>query len=140
MNVKLLALLVAGAVLCGGVAYGHHSFASTYAEDESIEIEGEIVAFMFRNPHAFVHVMAPDENGEMHRWGVEWGGAGQLGRQGVSRTAPETGRPRGDLRVSKPERGGGPSGEDGDATTEFGRIRMGSEPRRGVRLKRGISG
>ena len=86
MKAKLLVLLVTGALLSTAVAYGHHSFASTYAEDESIEIEGEIVAFMFRNPHTFVHVMAPDENGEIHRWGVEWGGAGQLGRQGVSRT------------------------------------------------------
>ena len=86
MKVKLLVLIVAGALLSGGVAaYAHHSFASTYDEDESIEIEGEIVAFMFRNPHTFIHVMAPDENGEIHRWGVEWGGAGQLGRQGVTR-------------------------------------------------------
>jgi hypothetical protein len=39
---------------------------------------------MFRNPHSFVHVEAPDEQGQMHRWAVEWGGAGQLSGQGVT--------------------------------------------------------
>ena len=29
--------------------------------------------------------LAPDENGEMQRWGVEWGGAGALTGQGVTR-------------------------------------------------------
>jgi hypothetical protein len=30
-------------------------------------------------------VEAPDENGKMQRWSVEWGGATQLTGQGVSR-------------------------------------------------------
>ena len=42
-----------------------------------------VVEFMFRNPHARVDVIAPDENGAMQRWGVEWAGAGQLDGQGV---------------------------------------------------------
>ena len=29
--------------------------------------------------------MAPDEDGTMQRWAIEWGGAGQLGGQGVTR-------------------------------------------------------
>jgi hypothetical protein len=77
-------------VLLGSLAvvaplYAHHSFTATYDESKTIEIEGTLVQFMFRNPHAFVHVMAPDENGEMQRWGVEWGGAGALSGQGVTR-------------------------------------------------------
>ncbi len=72
-------------------AYAHHSFTATYDESATIEIEGQLVQFMFRNPHAWVHVMAPDENGEMQRWGVEWGGAGQLAGQGVSRESLKPG-------------------------------------------------
>ena len=41
--------------------------------------------FLFRNPHAFVHVEAPDADGELQRWAVEWGGATQLAGQGVTR-------------------------------------------------------
>ena len=92
MKGKFILLIVVGAFLCGGVAaYAHHSFASTYQEGETIQIEGEIVAFMFRNPHSFVHVMAPDENGETHRWGIEWGGTTQLAGQGVTRTTLKPG-------------------------------------------------
>ena len=65
-------------------AAAHHSFTATYFEDQTIEIEGKLLQFMFRNPHTFVHVEAPDEAGQMQRWAVEWGGAGQLANQGVT--------------------------------------------------------
>jgi hypothetical protein len=48
-------------------------------------IEGEIVQFLYRNPHSFVHVMAPDKDGKMQRWSIEWGAISQLNRQGVER-------------------------------------------------------
>lgn len=84
MKVRLLVLVFAFALVAGVQAYAHHSFAATYDESTTMEIEGRLVQFMFRNPHSFVHVEAPDESGEMHRWAVEWGGAGQLGSQGVT--------------------------------------------------------
>jgi hypothetical protein len=77
--------LLAGALLLAAPAFAHHSFTATYDENTTIKIEGELVQFMFRNPHAFVHVMAPDDKGQMQRWGVEWGGAGSLAGQGVTR-------------------------------------------------------
>lgn len=81
-----LGLLVAAVPL-----YAHHSFTATYDEGKTVTIEGELVQFMFRNPHAWVHVMAPDENGEMQRWGIEWGGAGALSGQGVTRDSLKPG-------------------------------------------------
>ncbi len=72
------------ALVAGGIAYAHHSFTATYFEDRTIQIEGKLLQFLFRNPHSFVHVEAPDEKGDMHRWAVEWGGAGQLANQGVT--------------------------------------------------------
>jgi hypothetical protein len=86
MRFKRFIYVVAATMAFGLAAYGHHSFASTYDESKTVQIEGKLVQFLFRNPHSFVHVMAPDENGEMFRWAVEWGGAGQLGGQGVTRT------------------------------------------------------
>jgi len=91
MKGKPLALLAAGTLLSGVSAYAHHSFTATYDEAATQTIEGELVQFMFRNPHAWVHVMAPDENGEMQRYGVEWGGAGQLSGQGVTRDSLKPG-------------------------------------------------
>jgi hypothetical protein len=80
----VLFVLVAVVVSCLA-AYGHHSFTSTYFDDKTVKIEGKILQFQFRNPHSFVTVEAPDEKGQLQRWGVEWGGATQLGTQGVTR-------------------------------------------------------
>jgi hypothetical protein len=86
MKRYLVILLVAAASVMAGVrASAHHSFAATYLEDQSVTIEGELVQFLFRNPHSFVHVMVKEKDGSMVRYAVEWGGAGQLGGQGVTR-------------------------------------------------------
>ena len=91
MKYKALLAVAAGLMLTGLSAYAHHSFTATYDENKTIEIKGTLVQFMFRNPHAWVHVMAPDDNGEMQRWGVEWGGAGALTGQGVTRDSLKPG-------------------------------------------------
>jgi hypothetical protein len=87
----LVLVMAAGAVGSGGRAYAHHSFAATYFEDKTEKIEGNLVQFLFRNPHSFVHVEAEDEQGVVQRWAVEWGAGGQLGRQGVTRDSLKPG-------------------------------------------------
>lgn len=91
MKRKLLGTIALGVVMAAGAlvsvdrAYAHHSFAATYFEDKTQKVEGNLVQFLYRNPHSFVHVEAPDEKGVMQRWAIEWGAGGQLGRQGVTR-------------------------------------------------------
>ncbi len=87
MKHKLLVLsaFIAGTLGVGVNAYAHHSFAATYFEDKKVTVEGDLVQFLYRNPHSFVHVEVKDANGQMVRWAVEWGAGGQLGRQGVTR-------------------------------------------------------
>jgi hypothetical protein len=82
----LITSLVAAACLLGASASAHHSFTGTYDERaKPMTIKGEIVQFLFRNPHSFIHVMAPDEKGAMQRWAIEWGGGGQIQRMGITR-------------------------------------------------------
>jgi len=82
----LLALVtIAGALVSGDRALAHHSFAATYFEDKTQKVEGNLVQFMYRNPHSFVQLEAPDDKGVVQRWSIEWGAGGQLGRQGVTR-------------------------------------------------------
>jgi len=84
MKTRMFLLLTA--MLVFGVAlYGHHSIAGTYDQTKEIKIEGKIVQFLYRNPHAFVRIAAPDDSGAMHEWAVEWGGAAALAQQGVNR-------------------------------------------------------
>jgi hypothetical protein len=78
--------------LCAGLllvpaALAHHSFQATYDMDTTIEIRGKLIQMNFRNPHSSVMVLAPDENGVEQRWGIEWGGASLLMRQGLTRTS-----------------------------------------------------
>jgi hypothetical protein len=81
---SLLKAVCVAALVVVGTARAHHSFTATYFEDRNITIEGRVLQFQFRNPHSFVHVQAPDENGQMQRWAVEWGGSSQLSNQGLA--------------------------------------------------------
>jgi hypothetical protein len=93
MKEAMLFALIAAAVasLASVRTDAHHSFAATYIEDKQITIEGELVQFLYRNPHSFVHVMSRDDTGKIWRWAVEWGGGGQLARQGVGRETLKVG-------------------------------------------------
>ena len=82
---RLLVAAVAAWCVFGANAFAHHSFAATYIEDKSVTIEGELVQVLFRNPHSFVHLTVTQKDGTMVRYAVEWGGAAQLGGQGVTR-------------------------------------------------------
>ena len=77
--------------------YAHHSFAATYIEDKTSQIQGKLVQFTFRNPHSFLQIDIKDEDGKSIRWTVEWSGAGQLGSQGITRDSL---RPGDDLVIS----------------------------------------
>ena len=83
MKYRMLLVLAAIAFVFGATAYAHHSFAAVYNVKESIKLEGNLVQFVFRNPHSFVFIEAPDQDGKTQRWSLEWGGAGQLAGQGV---------------------------------------------------------
>ena len=77
-------VLVALVSLGTGVA-AHHSFAGLYFEDETIEVEGQIVEFQYRNPHSWVFLNAPDSFGRMQTYAAERTGRAGLERSGVTK-------------------------------------------------------
>ncbi|MCZ0951747.1 MAG: DUF6152 family protein [Rhodospirillaceae bacterium] len=85
MKLRLAAVLAGAVVMLGLPAAAHHSFSATYHIDEQMTIEGRLVAFLYRNPHAFLHVNVTDEDGDTARWAIEWGGAAVLTSQSVTR-------------------------------------------------------
>ena len=97
MKYKLLILSMAFGIACAGTAYAHHSFAATYFVDREITVKGSISQFLYRNPHSFIKVNAPDEKGVMQTWSVEWGGGGQLSNEKVTR---DTLRPGDQVTIS----------------------------------------
>jgi hypothetical protein len=82
---RILAALIAAVALLAGAVSAHHSYAATYDTSKDVKLQGKLVQFVYRNPHTFVHVEAPDESGTMQRWAVEWSGTSQLDRAGVTR-------------------------------------------------------
>jgi hypothetical protein len=91
MRRYLVVLLAAGATMSAGPALAHHSFSATYLETQTQTIEGEIVQFVFRNPHSFVHVNVKEKDGSVTVYNVEWGGTGQLNNTGVTRETLKAG-------------------------------------------------
>lgn len=81
---RIVLLAIAAAMLAGTAAYAHHSYGATYDTSKEIKLEGKLVQFVFRNPHAFVHIEAPDQGGAVQRWAVEWSGTTQLGAAGIT--------------------------------------------------------
>jgi hypothetical protein len=80
-----IVLLVVGACLTAVPSTGHHSFAAYYHEEQSVSIEGDIVEFEYRNPHAWVHVLAVDKQGQGRRVSAEWSNPNRLAARGITR-------------------------------------------------------
>jgi hypothetical protein len=78
MKRSLVASLATLVLVLGAQTVAHHSFAATYLEDQSVTIEGQIIQFLLRNPHSFVHVMVKEKDGTTNRYVVEWASPAQL--------------------------------------------------------------
>jgi hypothetical protein len=64
---------------------GHHSFAAYYFEEQSIQIEGDIVEVQFKAPHTWVHVNTRDDSGREKRYAAEWANPSRLEREGMTK-------------------------------------------------------
>jgi Family of unknown function (DUF6152) len=84
-KVSIVFILLAVGFAVAARLVAHHSFAATYQEDKTQTIEGNLVQFVFRNPHSFVHVEVGDQGIETIRWAVEWASGSSLNGQGISR-------------------------------------------------------
>jgi hypothetical protein len=93
----MLSIHVRAGVVALGVSlvtaglHAHHSFPAFYFEDQSITIEGSVVEFDYRAPHAWVRVMAPDPDGQMRTYGAEWSNPARLARDKVTKDSLKPG-------------------------------------------------
>ena len=88
---KYLPMVLLAVCLTAGSSSAHHSFAATYVEDQMVTVEGDIIQFLYRNPHSFVHLSVKEKDGSSSRYTIEWGGTGQLGAQGVGKDSLKVG-------------------------------------------------
>lgn len=88
---RLLPFIGVALVLAGTAASAHHSYGATYDTSREIKLEGKILQFSYRNPHSFVTLQAPDQEGVQQRWAIEWSGTAQLANAGVNRESLKVG-------------------------------------------------
>jgi hypothetical protein len=82
----------------GGIAIGvvvsasrapllaHHSFAVYYIEGDTIEIDGDVIEFQYKNPHAWIFVQGTEAGfGQPKIYAAEWVSTSQLDRNGIDK-------------------------------------------------------
>jgi hypothetical protein len=79
---RLLALSL-GALTAVASPSAHHSFAADYFEDQKVSIEGDVIAFEFKNPHAWLHLLVVDEDGKK-KCSAEWSNTARLKQSGFT--------------------------------------------------------
>ena len=77
--------LAVALVLSAAPLLGHHSFGEYYIEDDTIEIEGQIVNVEYKNPHSWIHVESQDAFRATKVYAAEWASVSRLEREGITR-------------------------------------------------------
>jgi hypothetical protein len=63
----------------------HHSYGAIYFEEDTIEIEGEVIEFQFKNPHSWVFILAQEPFNGSKTYGAEWASTSRLDRDDITR-------------------------------------------------------
>ena len=84
MRIMKSHLVIPAVLLLGIPASAHHSIDATYDLGQEVQIEGRVLAVLIRNPHSFLYIEVPENQGVRQRWVLEWQhGAGKLAQQGI---------------------------------------------------------
>jgi hypothetical protein len=82
MNLKIAGFAAAAAALFASPAQAHHSFAM-FDQEKTISVSGTVKEFEWSNPHAWIHLTAPDPTtGRQVDWSFEMGSVSQIAAQG----------------------------------------------------------
>jgi Family of unknown function (DUF6152) len=96
MRNKVMQAAVRGLVIVGLIAGGasvvlaHHS-AAAFDSTQQKEISGIVKKFDYSNPHTWVWLDVPNDQGGVDTWGVEGMSPNYLNRRGWSRTTLKPG-------------------------------------------------
>ena len=84
INLLFKAIIQLGLLLTPLLVFAHHSAVGLYDEESFIEVEGEIVAVLWRNPHVSFTVQVTGDDGEDTIWEIEGASINRLSRRGLT--------------------------------------------------------
>jgi len=81
---RTLLALSLGAVTAVTALSAHHSFAADYFEEQKVSLEGDVLAFELKNPHAWLYLAVVDESGIPQKFAGEWSNPARLKQAGFT--------------------------------------------------------
>lgn len=79
------ALILGISALVCTPAVAHHSFATYYVESDTMELEGDVVEFQYKNPHAWIFILTYEPFGASKSYAAEWASPSRLDRDEITR-------------------------------------------------------
>ena len=76
------AIAATSAVALNASLRAHHAVTPFYEENKTVEIQGTVKNFIFKNPHSLLILDVVDEKGQHIEWEIELGAPIILGKQG----------------------------------------------------------
>jgi hypothetical protein len=86
----LIGCLSAILLLAAVPTVAHHSFAM-FDRDKQVTLTGTILQFQWTNPHSWIAIDVPNENGGSDKWSIECNSPNNLARQGWKSTSLKPG-------------------------------------------------
>lgn len=84
-------LLALAAMLSGGQALAHHSFAAEFDAEKPVTLKGVVVKWEMMNPHGWITMDVNGPNAEKARWMVETSNPNGLMRLGWTKNSLKAG-------------------------------------------------
>ncbi len=75
-------------VLCiSNQAMAHHAFSAEFDAEKPIELKGKVTKLELVNPHSWLYVDVPQEDGKVANWGFEFGAPFNLKKNGITKAS-----------------------------------------------------
>lgn len=93
MGIRHLSVVTGAAIVAAAAqpVLAHHSFGAEFDRNAPVHLEGEVVRFEWVNPHSWLVIDVPQEDGTIVQWRVEGGAPSALLRRGWNRNSVPAG-------------------------------------------------